>query len=49
MKALNFFYLEGSFEKSFNATFITLIPKKKGGGEGKYERLQADKSSKEYL
>jgi hypothetical protein len=33
------FHYRGKFEKSFNATFVSLIPKKTGAMEGKDFRL----------
>ncbi|WMV51256.1 hypothetical protein MTR67_044641 [Solanum verrucosum] len=33
MKTFQYFYDQGRFERSFNATFIALIPKKKGAKE----------------
>jgi hypothetical protein len=33
MKVLNEFHSRGKFEKSFNATFVSLIPKKAGAME----------------
>jgi len=33
MKTFQHFYDQGRFERSFNATFIALIPKKKGAKE----------------
>lgn len=33
MKTFQNFYEQGRFERSFNATFIALIPKKKGAKE----------------